>query len=95
MWFCFGEYGNRYATYPDYLGHRNIRHTVWYTASNAGRFTASGIEPEGDSVTLFYRDGWDTVDGVKTHYSYDISKMINHLLIDVIVSVILNYHNKH
>ncbi|OZQ43298.1 hypothetical protein CIG61_25090 [Klebsiella variicola] len=20
------------------LGHRNIRHTVWYTASNAGRF---------------------------------------------------------
>ncbi|SSH75684.1 type 1 fimbriae regulatory protein FimB [Klebsiella pneumoniae] len=21
-----------------YLGHRNIRHTVWYTASNAGRF---------------------------------------------------------
>ncbi|MFP9230230.1 tyrosine-type DNA invertase [Pectobacterium cacticida] len=22
----------------DYLGHRNIRHTVWYTASNAGRF---------------------------------------------------------
>lgn len=32
---------------------------------------------------------------LKTHYSYDISKMINHLLIDVIVSVILNYHNKH
>lgn len=22
----------------DYLGHRNIRHTVWYTASNARRF---------------------------------------------------------
>ena len=22
----------------DYLGHRNIRHTVWYTTSNAGRF---------------------------------------------------------
>ena len=22
----------------NYLGHRNIRHTVWYTASNAGRF---------------------------------------------------------
>ncbi|MGG8167334.1 tyrosine-type DNA invertase [Klebsiella aerogenes] len=22
----------------DYLGHRNIRHTVWYTASNAERF---------------------------------------------------------
>ena len=22
----------------DYLGHHNIRHTVWYTASNAGRF---------------------------------------------------------
>ncbi|MCD9134127.1 tyrosine-type DNA invertase, partial [Escherichia coli] len=22
----------------DYLGHRNIRHTVWYTASNSGRF---------------------------------------------------------
>ncbi|WPS29029.1 tyrosine-type DNA invertase [Klebsiella aerogenes] len=22
----------------DYFGHRNIRHTVWYTASNAGRF---------------------------------------------------------
>ncbi|GAB7621076.1 hypothetical protein OkiPb00119_31610 [Escherichia coli] len=32
-----------------------------------GVFTASGIEPEGDSVTLFYRDGWDTRDGVKKH----------------------------
>ncbi|EHU02445.1 hypothetical protein ECDEC2B_0008 [Escherichia coli DEC2B] len=32
-----------------------------------GVFTASGIEPEGDSVTLFYRDGWDTRDGVKNY----------------------------
>ncbi|ESC95019.1 hypothetical protein HMPREF1593_03582 [Escherichia coli 907391] len=32
---------------------------------------------------------------LKLHYSYDISKMINHLLIDVIVSVIINFHNKH
>lgn len=27
-----------YPPYPDYLGHRNIRHTVRYTASNAARF---------------------------------------------------------
>ena len=79
----------------DYLGHRNIRHTVWYTASNAGRFTASGIEPEDDSVTLFYRDSWDTGDGVKTTLFLRYIKMINHLLIDVIVSVIINFHNKH
>ncbi len=54
--FCFGEYGNRYATYPGLSWARNIRHTVWYTASNAGRFYGIGIEPEDDSVTLFYRD---------------------------------------
>lgn len=32
-----------------------------------GVFTASGIEPEDDSVTLFYRDSWDTRDGVKNY----------------------------
>lgn len=60
-----------------------------------GVFTASGIEPEDDSVTLFYRIVEIPGMVLKLHYSYDISKMINHLLIDVIVSVILNYHNKH
>ena len=38
----------------DYLGHRNIRHTVWYTASNAGRFY--GIwdnSREKQSISLF------------------------------------------
>lgn len=38
----------------DYLGHRNIRHTVWYTASNAGRFY--GIwdnSREKQRITLF------------------------------------------
>lgn len=28
----------------DYLGHRNIRHTVRYTASNAARFAGFGKE---------------------------------------------------
>ena len=32
-----------------------------------GVFTASGIGPEDDSVTLFYRDSWDTRDGVKNY----------------------------
>ena len=36
--FCVGEYGIDTRLIQDYLGHRNIRHTVWYTASNAGRF---------------------------------------------------------
>lgn len=31
----------------DYLGHRNIRHTVWYTASNAGRFYGIWDSPRG------------------------------------------------
>ena len=79
----------------DYLGHRNIRHTVWYTASNAGRFTASGIEPGTTASRCFIEIVEIPWMVLKLHYSYDISKMINHLLIDVIVSVILNYHNKH
>lgn len=33
----------------DYLGHRNIQHTVLYTASNAGRFKALWFE---DNVTF-------------------------------------------
>ncbi len=92
VWFCFGEYGNRYATIQDYLGHRNIRHTVWYTASKQGVFTASGIEPEDDSVTLFLEIVEIPGMVLKTTLFLRYIKIINHLLIDVIVSVILNYH---
>ncbi|BBQ76883.1 hypothetical protein WP3W18E01_08510 [Raoultella ornithinolytica] len=42
----------------DYLGHRNIRHTVWYTASNAGRFYGIWDNVnERSSVTAFCNDG--------------------------------------
>ncbi len=34
----------------DYLGHRNIRHTVWYTASNAGRFYGIWDNPPEDAI---------------------------------------------
>lgn len=63
MWFCFGEYGNRYATYRDYLGHRNIRHTVWYTASNAGRLR--------DNTTRSYNSS-DSSSGSKINGSISI-----------------------
>ncbi|HCR2161329.1 TPA: tyrosine-type recombinase/integrase [Enterobacter asburiae] len=36
----------------DYLGHRNIRHTVHYTASNAARFSRVW-KPTGDPYSLF------------------------------------------
>ncbi|MGX8842090.1 type 1 fimbria switch DNA invertase FimB, partial [Klebsiella quasipneumoniae] len=36
--FAFANMGIDTRLIQDYLGHRNIRHTVWYTASNAGRF---------------------------------------------------------
>ncbi len=91
VWFCFGEYGNRYRLIQDYLGHRNIRHTVWYTAAMQGVFTASGIEPEDDSVTRFIEIVEIPGMVLKTTLFLRISKMINHLLIDVIVSIILNY----
>jgi type 1 fimbriae regulatory protein FimB len=60
----------------DYLGHRNIRHTVWYTASNAGRFYGiwdnakqkqrnSILQCSGRQKELTP----DTVDGVKMNSS--------------------------
>lgn len=36
--FALANMGIATRLIQDYLGHRNIRHTVWYTASNAGRF---------------------------------------------------------
>lgn len=36
--FALANMGIDTRLFQDYLGHRNIRHTVWYTASNAGRF---------------------------------------------------------
>lgn len=36
--FALADMGVDTRLIQDYLGHRNIRHTVWYTASNAGRF---------------------------------------------------------
>jgi hypothetical protein len=38
----------------DYLGHRNIRHTVWYTASNAGRFYGIWDSARDKKGELFY-----------------------------------------
>lgn len=35
----------------DYLGHRNIRHTVMYTASNAGRFEGVWRAPPRQTLT--------------------------------------------
>lgn len=36
--FALADRGVDTRLIQDYLGHRNIRHTVWYTASNARRF---------------------------------------------------------
>ncbi|TXE27180.1 tyrosine-type recombinase/integrase [Serratia marcescens] len=36
--FALADRGIDTRLIQDYLGHRNIRHTVWYTASNAARF---------------------------------------------------------
>ncbi|CNH07132.1 site-specific tyrosine recombinase XerC [Yersinia thracica] len=36
--FALADRGVDTRLIQDYLGHRNIRHTVWYTASNAQRF---------------------------------------------------------
>ncbi|CAI2014251.1 Tyrosine recombinase XerD [Serratia quinivorans] len=36
----------------DYLGHRNIQHTVLYTAANAGRFRDLWEEKRQKNVTL-------------------------------------------
>lgn len=37
--YALAERGNDTRLIQDYLGHRNIRHTVLYTAANAARFT--------------------------------------------------------
>lgn len=36
--YCLAEKGNDTRIIQDYLGHRNIRHTVIYTATNSNRF---------------------------------------------------------
>lgn len=45
----------------DYLGHRNIRHTVWYTASNAGRLR--------DNTTWSYNSS-DSSSGSKNKWQH-------------------------
>ncbi|STB73319.1 tyrosine-type DNA invertase [Citrobacter koseri] len=37
----------------DYLGHRNIRHTVHYTAGNAARFAVAWQEAQSQKIDLF------------------------------------------
>ncbi|UAN61438.1 tyrosine-type DNA invertase [Serratia sp. JSRIV006] len=39
--YSLAELGNDTRLIQDYLGHRNIRHTVLYTASNAARFKSA------------------------------------------------------
>lgn len=46
------ERGNDTRLIQDYLGHRNIRHTVLYTASNAARFSGVWMKgADGDSTS--------------------------------------------
>lgn len=51
------ERGNDTRLIQDYLGHRNIRHTVRYTAANAARFvsawTKNGHTPEFPTINSF------------------------------------------
>ncbi|MFT2321226.1 tyrosine-type recombinase/integrase [Escherichia coli] len=47
--FNLAERGNDTRLIQDYPGHRNIRHTVHYTASNAGRFR--GVWFRNDSLS--------------------------------------------
>ncbi|MNG54808.1 Tyrosine recombinase XerC [compost metagenome] len=44
--FSLAERGNDTRLIQDYLGHRNIRHTVHYTASNAARFARAWQKDE-------------------------------------------------
>lgn len=45
--FGLAERGNDTRLIQDYLGHRNIRHTVRYTAANAARFTTAWTKKAG------------------------------------------------
>ncbi len=49
--FELAERGNDTRLIQDYLGHRNIRHTVLYTAANADRFMSAWA---GDNASLSY-----------------------------------------
>ncbi|MBS3895145.1 tyrosine-type recombinase/integrase, partial [Serratia marcescens] len=59
--YSLAERGNDTRLIQDYLGHRNIRHTVIYTASNAERFHTAW---NGES-------GFDTRDKRVTPYDSD------------------------
>lgn len=50
--FALADMGVDTRLIQDYLGHRNIRHTVWYTASNTGRFYSVR-----DKMTVWYSGG--------------------------------------
>ncbi|MBC3381677.1 tyrosine-type recombinase/integrase [Serratia fonticola] len=55
--FALADQGIDTRLIQDYLGHRNIRHTVWYTASNPGRFCGiwerRGIRSSSDPDRTF------------------------------------------
>lgn len=56
--FALADRGVDTRLIQDYLGHRNIRHTVWYTASNPARFRAVwGDEIRGHHTTLICQNG--------------------------------------
>lgn len=45
--YALAERGNDTRLIQDYLGHRNIRHTVLYTASNSARFMRAWADTQG------------------------------------------------
>ncbi|WP_440799869.1 tyrosine-type DNA invertase [Serratia marcescens] len=49
--FNLAERGNDTRLIQDYLGHRNIRHTVLYTAANAARFKSAWLKEHEESDT--------------------------------------------
>jgi type 1 fimbriae regulatory protein FimB len=51
--FALADRGLDTRLIQDYLGHRNIRHTVWYTASNPARFSAVWGEEERNAPLRF------------------------------------------
>lgn len=62
------ERGTDTRLIQDYLGHRNIRHTVRYTASNAGRFV--GLWQRSNEVEQrnhMHREGDEAVQGQTRH----------------------------
>ncbi len=49
--FALAERGNDTRLIQDYLGHRNIRHTVRYTATSPARFRQAWLSPPSHTLT--------------------------------------------